>query len=303
MGARAWAVAVALAGGCGFDTTGSLPGDGPADAAPPADATPLGPFGEPSLIGELAFLNAVNDDPTLTADLREIYFNSNRPGGIGGDDIWRAERDDAESQWSAPEVVAELSSIARDTDPEVSPDGLVMLLSSTRFGTLGEQDVWLSTRSTRGDQWSEPVQINVLNSARIDAAVANAGNMERIILSSNRPGGTGEFDLYESTKREETWSSPVPIERLLTTFNETNPFLTPDGLELYFDSNRPGDAGDDDLWLASRESLDGQLGEPEPLRELNTQAREMDPWVSPDRRVIVFSSDRNGSLDFYIARR
>jgi hypothetical protein len=25
--------------------------------------------------------------------------------------------------------------------------------------------------------------------------------------------------------------------------------------------------------------------------------------VSPDRRVIVFSSDRNGSLDFYIAKR
>lgn len=301
MGARAWAVAVALASGCAFDTTGSLP-EAPVDAAP-ADAAPLGPFGEPSLIGELAFLFSLNDDPTLTADLREIYFNSNRPGGIGGDDIWRAERDDPDAVWSALDVVVELSSTARDTDPEVSPDGLVMLLSSTRFGTLGEQDVWLSTRSSREEAWSEPVQINVLNSARIDAAVANAENMERIILSSNRPGGTGEFDLYESIKSEDTWSGPAPIESLVTMFNESNPFLSPDGLELYFDSNRPGDAGNDDLWIASRASLEDAFADPEPVSELNTEAREIDPWVSPDRRVIVFSSDRSGSLDFYIARR
>ena len=47
-------VALALAGGCTFDTTGSVPA-APIDAAPaPPDAAPPGPFGEPRLIGELA---------------------------------------------------------------------------------------------------------------------------------------------------------------------------------------------------------------------------------------------------------
>jgi Tol biopolymer transport system component len=32
----------------------------------------------------------------------------------------------------------------------------------------------------------------------------------------------------------------------------------------------------------------------EPLSSSTSTGRDIDPWLSPDRRVIVFSSDRSG---------
>ncbi len=42
------------------------------------------------------------DDPALTGDELEIYFDSDRPGGTGGDDIWRATRTTRTSAWARP---------------------------------------------------------------------------------------------------------------------------------------------------------------------------------------------------------
>jgi Tol biopolymer transport system component len=42
---------------------------------------------------------------------------------------------------------------------------------------------------------------------------------------------------------------------------------------------------------------------PERLSELATEALDEDPWVSPDGRVIYFSSERSGNREIYAAER
>jgi len=99
-----WLVVHALStlalGGCGrlsFD-------EAEHDAAPDA---PFGPFvAQP--IAELT-TSFHEDDPALPGDELEIYFDSDRPGGLGGDDIWRATRPTQTSPWDPPQPVAELN--------------------------------------------------------------------------------------------------------------------------------------------------------------------------------------------------
>ena len=91
---------MAACGRLGFDPAGSAgdaAGPGSADATAMADAAPdapppTGPFGLAAPITELN--SGDDDDPTLTADMLEIVFDSGRTGGgaKGGGDLWTATR-------------------------------------------------------------------------------------------------------------------------------------------------------------------------------------------------------------------
>jgi hypothetical protein len=89
------------------------------DTAGDASGT-LGAWGAPTLVMTPVTLE---DDPTLTADLRELYFNRDQTT------IWRIRRTDVGAPWSPPEEVPEL---APATTPEVAADGLTMYLASAR---------------------------------------------------------------------------------------------------------------------------------------------------------------------------
>ena len=54
-------------------------------------STATGSFGAPSKVAG-ATSAADDDDPWLSADLRTIYFSSNRSGGVGSMDLYRATR-------------------------------------------------------------------------------------------------------------------------------------------------------------------------------------------------------------------
>ena len=69
-------------------------------AAVPAIATPSAEFGAwsaPINVGPP--LNTQSNDtyPILTADGLTIYFTSDRPGGLGGDDLWVSRRESTDS--------------------------------------------------------------------------------------------------------------------------------------------------------------------------------------------------------------
>lgn len=87
-----------------------------------------------------------------------LYFASTRPGGLGGNDIYATTLRPDET-WSSPSLVAELSSPFDDQGVAVRRDGVELYLASNRPGTLGGQDIWVSTRSTTSDPWSEPVNL------------------------------------------------------------------------------------------------------------------------------------------------
>jgi hypothetical protein len=275
------------------------PHDAMADAVP--DADPFAPFGNPALNMELSS-TADDSDPSLAGDLLEIYFSSSRPGGLGGRDIWRSTRAGVADPWPPPVAVTELNSVSEEANAELSADGLVIYISSSRDGDL---DTYVSTRPTRSDTWSVPMIVAALNTAMVEYIGNLDGALGRIVLGSNRTGGAGGFDIYESVGGGTTWSAPAPPAGINTASDDFGPHQSPDGLALYFSSTRTGGAGGRDLYVTVRPTTTDPFAPPTRMVEVCSTLDDDDPWVSPDGHYIIFAADptASGTRDLYEATR
>jgi Tol biopolymer transport system component len=81
---------------------------------------------------------------TLSADRLEILFATDRQGGSGAYDIWRATRASIERPFESPTPVEVLNSPADELDTLLSISGLEILFSSDRDGIA---DLWRSVRT------------------------------------------------------------------------------------------------------------------------------------------------------------
>ncbi len=106
------------------------------------------------------------------------------------------------------------------------------------------------------------------------------------------------------------WSAPVNVEAINSTFNEQAPSLSPDGLSLYFGSNRPraGGSTDTDLWVShwSCTGVDCHWGTPMNLGPVvNSSVGDNGPSLSLDGHLLFFTSARTGVglNDIYVSRR
>lgn len=283
-------------GRAGFDTTAggdASASDGSLDATVDAAA---GPFGEAMVVEELAD-PAADDDPSLTGDLLELYFKSDRDGGP---DIWRTTRESADDAWGDPAPVAELNSPQFDGTPEVSLDGLTITLASDRGGGPGGIDLHVSTRLARGDDWSDPQPLDDLNTngQEYAAVMDEAGE----IVVFNREVDGQSFDLLTATRDGDGWTEPAPLENLATAVYEADSHLDETGLEIHFAGELAGDEGRD-IHHSARVAIDASFGLPERLVELSSPMADEDPWVSRDGSLIVFASDRSGNQEIYWAER
>ena len=91
--------------------------------------------------------------PSVRVDGREIYFYSNRAGGLGASDLYRSSRRSVHDPWSPPENLgAPLSTSANEIQPTLSYSGRTLVFASNRPGGQGGTDIWMSTRTSSGKE-------------------------------------------------------------------------------------------------------------------------------------------------------
>jgi hypothetical protein len=148
-------------------------------------------WGEPAWIGP-AITSGVEDYyPTLTRD-GTLYFSSNRPGGLGENDVYRSRRVDG--TWTAPENLGRpVSSEFREFDPFVAPDESYLIFASTRPGGLGNADLYISFRGADG-AWGEPKNMGpAVNSSAADYTPMLSPDGKYLFFTSSREG---QDDIY-----------------------------------------------------------------------------------------------------------
>ena len=100
-----------------------------------------------------------------------------------------------------------------------------------------------------------------------------------------------------SVRQTETfgdWSTPVSVAELNTDSNDMYAVLTRDELTVYFASNRSGFGGDD-LWYATRPSVDSLWGTPHNMGPtINSSANDSLPFLSANEHIMYFHSTRSG---------
>jgi len=261
----------------------------------------LGAFSLPEPISELNGAGSSEDDPTATGDLLEIYFDSDRPAtGAAMGDIWVAKRASTADPWDPPQLVTELASLADDTSPDISSDGLTMYFASDR-AKAGDRDLYVTTRKSRGDPWSTPVRISELSTTFEEGSAVETADRLHLVFSSGR---NGSLDLFVATRAVlgGPWTNPTPIPGLSDpAFGEDQHDINADGTIVYYVSDK---TGVEHIYMATCAGPGGPCSNQQMLPVVNSAtAADVDPWVSPDGHTLLFSSSRSGNGDLYMATR
>ena len=126
-----------------------------------------------------------------------------------------------------------------------------------------------------------------------------------LAFQSNRPGGAGSLDLWMSRRDsvDAPFGPPVNLgETINSQARDGSPSFTADACTVAFHSQRG--AGEFQIWLASRPSIDRPWTAPVPLAgPAEERGVNFRPWLSPDGRTITFVRIHEGREGIWIARR
>lgn len=197
-----------------------------------------------------------------------------------------------------------VNSASGEGSPTISADGLELYFSSDRPGGNGGSDLWVSTRPSTDAEWGAPENLGpVVNSELAEATPSISADGLTLFFSDwgdPRPGGQGSVDLWVATRasKDDAWGEPVNLGPTINSEGyEVTPEISSDGLELYFESERPGGLGLDDLYVSTRPSTDAEWGAPVNLGPvINGELWEHCPTISSDGLTLFYDLDIPGNL-------
>jgi hypothetical protein len=94
--------------------------------------TPAAAFDPPQPLSGINLPGFDTADPSLSADGLTLYFSSNRPGGLGGLDVWVARRPNGSVPFLPPENVRCTNSSFDEFQPSITPDDHELYFSTNR---------------------------------------------------------------------------------------------------------------------------------------------------------------------------
>jgi len=133
---------------------------------------------------------------SVTADGKTIFFSSNRPGGFGGFDIYKAERKE-NGRYDRPENLGPTINTSDDDDsPFIHPDGVSLYFSSKGHATMGGFDIFRTFLDSTGG-WSQPENMgSPINTTKDDIYFVLSADNKHGYYSSEKAGGYGKSDCY-----------------------------------------------------------------------------------------------------------
>jgi Tol biopolymer transport system component len=281
----------------------------------PAHAQAFSSWSVPEPLGpEINTPGVLEGCPFISKDNLTLFFASNRSGGSGAADIWASTRLSEDTDWTTPfNLGPVLNSSSAEVCPTYHISGRYLYFVSARPGGCGGDDIYVARLMSKKDltSWSTPENLGCqFNSSQNDITPSLFEDEDGTVymyFSSNRTGGLGGMDIYVSVQQSDgTFGTPVNVAELNTTANDMRPNIRyRDGLEIFFESNRPGVLGQNDLFSATRSTTSDTWSLPESLGPIvNSTFTEGRPSLSFDGTTLYFMSNRDDAANnIYVTRR
>ena len=270
-----------------------------------ASAQRFGPWNDPinieTLSGSSSSLNTPSNDgcPILSPYDDALYIASNRPGGYGGLDIWRAER--SGDGWGTPVNLGPKVNTAADEFCPSPARGnrlfFVRRLSAT------DTNIYLVSNGPNGLGTPASVGSGVNSGAEEGSpSYFETANGDAVLyFSSTREG---RRRIYYSVNFGPAQLAPGGVN---SSAADARPNVRHDGLEIVWDSTRFGTLGGPDIFTATRSSVDEPWGAAVHLdAPINSSATESRASLSWDGTRLMFGSTRpgvEGSADVFTSTR
>ncbi|MGB3468213.1 MAG: hypothetical protein WBA74_23205, partial [Cyclobacteriaceae bacterium] len=198
--------------------------------------------------------------PVLHPSGEQLFFvRANDPANVGGitdqGDIWMS-RLDSTGNWLPPKNLGKvINNNGKNTIIGFLNEGRYMLIAE-QYGKARYTPRGIAISEFRNDEWQTPQNIDIpyfdKKSNHLTGSVTADG--EVLLLSMESFGSYGVEDLYISERSKNgDWKGLVNLGKAINSeFQEISGFLTTDGKQLIFASNRKSGIGSFDLWVADR---------------------------------------------------
>lgn len=135
----------------------------------------------------------------LSPQANTLYFVSDRPGGLGGRDIYYSNYDREKGSWgTAINIGAPINTAFDEEGVFLHPGGRILYFASKGHAGMGGYDIYYS--ELKDGKWQLPVNVGYpLNTSSDDVYASLSADGKHIYFSSQRKEGIGEKDIYCAT--------------------------------------------------------------------------------------------------------
>ena len=263
----------------------------------------VNPPQEPALFGGTMINSSAGErDFALSPDGTELFYTLQSPRSTNFQTIVYRKKN-AKGVWSKPSL-APFAGNYSDLEPFFSQDGNELFFSSNRplnGKAIKDFDIWY-VKKEKG-KWGEPHNLgSPINTDKDEfyPSVAANGNLYFTAAYSN---AIGKEDIYIARWNINKYEVPVPLDSAVNSKTyEFNAFVSPDESYIIFSSyGRNDDRGGGDLYMSTKNE-NGYWQPAKALQLLNSEKIDYCPFVSADKKILFFTSERTNLQNFYDQR-
>ncbi len=212
--------------------------------------------------------------------------------------------------FDAPVPLAGYATSAAEGTTRFSPDELTMYISGDLLGDT-ESNIYVATRSAVAGNFGTATKLANINSTANDWDMTVSADGLTMVFGTLRNTNMGT-DLYIATRSSTLADFGTPSAASINsnvdmnTNDDAQPFLTVDGQELWWSSNRAGGAGGHDFYFST--ITGGSFGTPTRVAELSSAGDDWMPVLSADKLTIYFGTNTSaagtkGIIDIWTSHR
>lgn len=270
------------------------------DPGPPG-CDPNAAFGTPEpLPGPVNSSAGHETAPSLTADELTIVFG--RIVGTIDGSILMAKRAGFHQPFGEPTPVPGITNDKQNFAPTMTEDGLILYWSVQEVSGLdiSSSKIFTARRGDRSSDFSAPEEFLPSSQLRFSPFVSRDGTE---LYFSNYMGDTNT-QIWRSVRGDLAIFQPAAIvNELKATGANGGVAMTPDGLRIYFASDRGPSEGANDVYTAARADKGAAWENITKVNELSSPGADRPGWISPDGCRLYMGSDRSGEGALYMASK
>ncbi len=144
--------------------------------------------------------------------------------------------------WEEVELIdGPVNELPSNTSAGLTKDGKTLVFARRLNDKDAKSNLYISQRSEDGKTFTAPEPIETVNTEKyneLEPAITLDG--KHLLFASDRPDGSGGYDIWVSPKTDYGWGTPVNLgPKVNSEFNERGPMMNPAKDKLYISSDRP----------------------------------------------------------------